>query len=112
MSKGAWWSLLDDPTLDGLEKQVAVTNQNVKQAEAAYRQAAALVRETRAGLFPTLGIASVASRSTLNATTSGAGLSGPISEGVIPRYSRQSSASLDRDVWERIRPRAESPQTA
>jgi len=27
MPKGAWWSLLGDPTLDGLEKRVAVTNQ-------------------------------------------------------------------------------------
>jgi NodT family efflux transporter outer membrane factor (OMF) lipoprotein len=110
--KGAWWSLLGDPTLDCLEKQVAVTNQNVKQAEAAYRQAEALVRETRADLFPTLGINSGASRSTLNATAAGAGLSGPISQTVVSHYSLQSSASWDLDVWGRIRRQLESQKAA
>jgi NodT family efflux transporter outer membrane factor (OMF) lipoprotein len=110
--KGAWWSLLGDPTLDCLEKQVAVTNQNVKQAEAAYRQAEALVRETRADLFPTLGINSGASRSTLNATAAGTGLSGPISRTVVSHYSLQSSASWDLDVWGRIRRQLESQKAA
>src|ERR1700751_4928340 len=32
-----WWSIYDDATLDGLEKQIAVSNQPPKASEAALR---------------------------------------------------------------------------
>ena len=54
VDRGAWWSAFDDPVLDGLERQVAVTNQNVVQAEASYREAVAIVEQARAGLLPTV----------------------------------------------------------
>jgi hypothetical protein len=41
--KGAWWSAFNDPVLDGLEKRVVINNQTVAAAEAAYRQARALL---------------------------------------------------------------------
>ena len=50
-----WWAIYGDPLLDSLEKQVSISNQNLAQAEARYRQARALVQGTRAGLLPTLG---------------------------------------------------------
>ncbi len=49
-----WWIAFGDPTLDALEARVAVSNQTVAAAEAAYRQAAAVVRVDRAALFPTV----------------------------------------------------------
>ena len=52
--RGAWWSIYDDPVLDGLERQIDISNQTLKAAEAAYRQAEAIVAEARAGFFPTL----------------------------------------------------------
>ncbi len=48
IDRGAWWSMFDDPELDRLERQVAIANQTVKQYEAAYRQAHAVVAEARA----------------------------------------------------------------
>ena len=39
IDKGAWWSMFNDPVLDGLERRVAISNQTVKQYEAAYREA-------------------------------------------------------------------------
>ena len=54
IDRGAWWSIYRDPVLDGLERQIDISNQNLKAAEAAFRQAEALVAEARAGLFPTL----------------------------------------------------------
>ena len=50
VDKGAWWSIYNDPVLDALERQVEVSNQNLAAAEAAYRQAAALVQEARAAV--------------------------------------------------------------
>ena len=52
--RGAWWRVYDDPLLDELVPQVAVSNQNLKAYEAAYREAEAVVREARSSLFPTV----------------------------------------------------------
>lgn len=60
--KGPWWIVYHDPVLDHLEVQVAVNNQTVREAEAAYRQAQALVQEARANLYPTLGVSAGVTR--------------------------------------------------
>ena len=39
--KGNWWEIFGDPQLNRLEELVNVNNQNVKQAEAQFRQARA-----------------------------------------------------------------------
>ena len=58
--KGEWWSIYQDPLLDRLERQVVISNQNVKQFEAQYREAEATVDVARSALFPTVtGTASV-----------------------------------------------------
>ncbi|MFS2018766.1 RND transporter, partial [Massilia sp. CT11-108] len=48
LDRGPWWTLLNDPVLDGLVRQVEVSNQNVAAAVAAYSQARALVAQQRA----------------------------------------------------------------
>src|ERR1700742_654747 len=50
IDKGAWWSVYHDPELDRLERMVEVSNQTVKQFEAQYSNAVALVAGARAGL--------------------------------------------------------------
>jgi outer membrane protein TolC len=37
--KGKWWEIFGDPRLNELEELVNVNNQNVKQAEAQFREA-------------------------------------------------------------------------
>ena len=54
--KRDWWTVFGDPTLNSLEERVEVSNQNLIAAEAAYRQARALVAEQRAQLFPTVNL--------------------------------------------------------
>jgi NodT family efflux transporter outer membrane factor (OMF) lipoprotein len=113
MDRGAWWSIYNDQELSLLEVQVEVSNQNVKQAEAAYRQAAALVQEARAGLFPTL-------TGTLGVTRSKEGGSGGasvaggggFSSGPRTSYSAELNASWDLDVWGKIRRQIESQSAA
>ena len=56
VNRGEWWSVYHDPTLDSLERQIDVSNQTIAAAEAAFRQAAALVQQARAALFPTGGL--------------------------------------------------------
>jgi hypothetical protein len=52
--KGAWWEIYNDADLNALEERVRIDNQNVLAAEANYREAKAVVRMARAGLFPTV----------------------------------------------------------
>ena len=54
LSRGAWWHIFNDPVLDGLEQQIDVSNQNLKAAADAYRQAQTLVAQARAGFWPTI----------------------------------------------------------
>jgi NodT family efflux transporter outer membrane factor (OMF) lipoprotein len=106
--RGAWWSLYDDPVLDGLERQVAVSNQNVVAAAAAYRQAAALTREARANLFPVLAVAPGITRSQSGAGGTGASFS----RGPQTSYSAEGTASWDIDVWGKVRRQVESQAAA
>src|SRR5271163_2494630 len=53
--KGKWWEIFGDPQLNRLEELVNINNQNVKQAEAQFRQARALVAANRANYYPTIG---------------------------------------------------------
>lgn len=105
----AWWSVLKDPTLDGLERQVEVSNQNLKSAEAAYRTAQAIVAEARAGYFPTLDAGASALRE-----GSGAGNVGSTGRSSISRRSVQNafsasvSATWVPDIWGSIRRTVES----
>ena len=56
LDRGEWWTVFNDPVLNDLAGRVQVDNQNVIAAEAAYRQAREVVREQRAGLFPTVDV--------------------------------------------------------
>jgi NodT family efflux transporter outer membrane factor (OMF) lipoprotein len=56
LSHGPWWHIFNDPVLDGLEQQIEVSNQTLKAAQDAYRQAQGLVAQARAGLWPTIGV--------------------------------------------------------
>ncbi len=111
IDRGAWWSVYNDPVLDGLERRVALSNQNVAAAEAAYREAQAITRQARASLFPTLGLTASATRSRSgggSVSTGAGGSSGAgatLSSGARERtvYDLGLGASWEPDLWGRIR---------
>lgn len=110
IDRGAWWSIYDDPDLDRLERQVAISNQNVKSFEAAYRAASALVRETQAGLFPTLGLTPGVTRARSSSGSLG-GSSGSFG-GPRTSYTMEGNAAWTLDVWGKIRRQVESDVAA
>ncbi len=57
MLDGKWWEAFGDPQLNALEEKVTLANQNLKIAEARFRQARALVGVSRAATFPALALA-------------------------------------------------------
>ena len=102
IDRGAWWSVYQDPTLSGLEQQVAISNQTLKASEAAYRQAVAVVGEGRSGYLPTLSI-----NGSANLAKSAGAIQSP-STVAHGEYSAQASIDWDLDIWGRIRRTVES----
>ncbi len=98
IDRGAWWSMYNDAILDALEKQVDVSNQNLKAFEAAYRESIALVDQSQASLFPTVSVDASAIR---------AG-NGKHTPPTVTTYNVGPSASWAPDVWGRIRRTIES----
>jgi NodT family efflux transporter outer membrane factor (OMF) lipoprotein len=107
IAKGQWWLLLNDSALNDLEARVAVNNQNVAAAAAAYDQARAAVREARAAFFPTVDLSASATRagSFGGGTTTIIGGGNTVSSGGSGsrRYSVSIGASWEPDLWGRIR---------
>src|ERR1700682_2316673 len=56
MKRGNWWEIFGDPQLNALEEQATASNQDLKIAEARFREARALVRFNRSAEFPTISI--------------------------------------------------------
>jgi NodT family efflux transporter outer membrane factor (OMF) lipoprotein len=95
-----WWELFGDDQLNSLERQVDVGNQELKSAEARFREARALIGFARANEFPTLGIGAAA-----------ASLRDSSSQPYFPLPSSYATGDLqlpldlsyEVDLWGRIR---------
>ncbi|MDD5240964.1 MAG: efflux transporter outer membrane subunit [Sulfuricella sp.] len=99
--RGKWWEIYGDPLFNTLAQQVEVSNQNVRAAEAQYRQALALLGGARAGYFPTVSGDLSADRG------QAAGTSSTVN---ADRFSL--SASWEADVWGRIGRSVESNEAS
>jgi NodT family efflux transporter outer membrane factor (OMF) lipoprotein len=122
IDKGAWWSMFNDPVLDGLERRIAVSNQTLKEYEAIYRQAHQIVAEARSQYFPTVSGSLGAQRSKsatgssstiggTSTTTTGGGASttttgggGVVTSSNSPTnlYSAGLDASWVPDLWGKV----------
>jgi NodT family efflux transporter outer membrane factor (OMF) lipoprotein len=112
-----WWSIYNDSVLDGLERQVQVSNQTLKASEARYREAQAVVSEERGTLLPSINATGSGTRSgdapgVFRAQTGSNGA--PIGGGIARGYTHASTitveaqASWTLDIWGRIRRQVES----
>jgi outer membrane protein TolC len=54
--RGDWWTIFGDAELNHLEPEIATENQDLKAAEARFRQARAMIQYNRSGLSPTIGV--------------------------------------------------------
>lgn len=116
IQKGPWWSVFNDAVLDGLEKRVAINNQNVAAAEAAYREARALTAADRASFFPTI-TATGSGTSSGGGSGRGGGIATTTANGQtlvntgggsVSSYGASVGASWAPDLWGRIRRQVES----
>ncbi|AQV92957.1 RND transporter [Cupriavidus necator] len=100
LARADWWTVFGDAQLDALMSQVQVSNQNIKAAEAQYRQAVALLQAARAGFFPTVDAQAGASRAR--------GASGNTLNG----QNVTLGATWEIDVWGRVRRQVESSEAS
>jgi NodT family efflux transporter outer membrane factor (OMF) lipoprotein len=107
----AWWSIYDDKVLDGLERQVDISNQNLKASEAAYREAVAIVGENEAAFYPTVGLEGTGTRqsqavgTTSAGTTTGGGAGG---HRISNQFTAAANASWVPDIWGQVGRQVES----
>jgi NodT family efflux transporter outer membrane factor (OMF) lipoprotein len=103
---GAWWTIFQDPQLDALELQVNVSNQNLKAAEAQFRQARAVLRYNRADYYPTVTAGPSATRTRVSANRPPPR---SIFDGITYNdFVLPFDISYQVDVWGRVRRTVES----
>jgi len=101
-----WWKGFQDPVLDGLIAEALANNKSVQIAAANIEQAAGVLTQTRAPLFPQASYAGSASQqrsSEHNAIPLPSGVSNPFTS-----FQLFAGASWEIDLWGRVRRLSES----
>jgi NodT family efflux transporter outer membrane factor (OMF) lipoprotein len=97
MLKGKWWEIFSDPQLSRLEELINVNNQNIKQAEAQFREARATVAANHANYYPTIG-STPAITQTYTGRNAGRGPALTTNS-----FSLPATVSWEPDLWGRVR---------
>jgi len=103
--RAAWWEIYQDPQLDTLEQQVAVSNQTLKASYEQYMQARAAVQYYRSQYFPTVQVGPSATR-TRQSTNRPLYVAG--SKSTYNDLFLQGQVSWEPDLWGNIRRAVES----
>src|ERR1700677_1467075 len=100
-----WWEIYQDPELDKLEQQVAVSNQTLKASYEQYMQARAAIQYYRSQYFPTIQVGPSATREKQSTNR-------PLYEpGSKPTYNDiflQGEVTWEPDLWGNVRRAVES----
>src|SRR6202451_2052855 len=99
--RGNWWELFGDPQLNRLEEQVTVSNQDLKMAEARFRQARTMVRYNRASEFPTIDVGS--NIQSLRYSPNEPYFPANVGGGARSAFTLPFDLSYEVDLWGRIR---------
>src|SRR6266700_3866008 len=103
---GTWWTIFQDPQLDGLELEVNVSNQHLRAAEAQFRQARAALRYNRSDYYPTVtaGLSATRTRVSSNRPPPSS-----LFDGITYNdFALPFDISYQADVWGRVRRTVES----
>ncbi|HEY8083986.1 MAG TPA: efflux transporter outer membrane subunit [Methylophilaceae bacterium] len=98
LPRGKWWEIFGDSTLNQLVEQVEVSNQNLRVAEAQYRQAQALTQQADAAYYPTVtgGVSATRNRPSASNTSN-------FNPRITTTYNVNVGVSWEPDLWGSIR---------
>lgn len=105
-----WWREFRDPVLDGLIAEALTNNKNVQIAAATIQQAAGVLTETRAPLFPQASYGGSATRQRASERNAS-----PFPESVANPYNAFqlfAGASWEIDFWGKVRRLSESARAS
>jgi NodT family efflux transporter outer membrane factor (OMF) lipoprotein len=100
-SHGKWWEIFAVPELNQLEEQIAGSNQNLKVAEARFREARAAIRFNRAAQFPT--ISTSPSASYVKSSDFSPNFPSKIQQSSKGDFVLPFDLSYELDLWGRVR---------
>ena len=103
-----WWEMFNDPQLNALEAQVDGANQTLKQSEANFLQARAMIRFYRSNYYPTVGTAPSYSRNKVSSNRPTlATLQGQTYTDIILPLD----VSYEPDIWGQVRRSVEASRS-
>lgn len=105
--KGKWWEIYGDPQLNALEEKISVSNNTVKQQEAAFRESIALIAISRTGYYPTVTTGPLISQSDRGPNAGGAP-----GHGASASFQTPFAVSWVPDLWNRVGLAVESSNAA
>jgi len=109
--RGNWWEAFNDPQLNALVTQVAITNQTIKAAEARVREARALTQAARAAFFPIVTANASATRSGSGGGTRSTSSGTTVTlGGVHNNYNVALDVNWEIDLWGRVRRTVEASE--
>lgn len=100
LPRGNWWELFGDAELNALAERVAAGNQSIRELEARYRQAQALLRQAQAGRAPFITGGGSANRTRTFSDNSRA----------ASNFELGLDASWEPDLWGRVRRSVEAAE--
>ena len=103
--RGKWWEVYNDPKLNSLEEQIAVSNQTLKAAAERYAAAREQIRVVRADKFPSVSAGLGASRVRQSQTRA---TYVPGSTTSYGDFLVSGQAAWEPDLWGRVRRSVES----
>jgi NodT family efflux transporter outer membrane factor (OMF) lipoprotein len=96
LPKGKWWEIFGDPRLNELEELLAINDLNIKQAEARFREARAVVSLNHADYYPVVGVAPSITQTDVGKNTGR-------NAGASSAFALPIDASWEPDLWGRVR---------
>ena len=110
MIKGNWWEVFGDPELNGLEEQLNINNQNLKEYFENYMAARAQIAEARSLYWPTITANPSWNRSKSSGTLNNSSTANPGKQSTI--WNMPLEASWTPDLWGKIRNEVHEAQYA
>jgi outer membrane protein, multidrug efflux system len=105
--KGKWWEVFQDQDLNPLVEQALTSNQNLRVAAVRLQQAQDQLTIARSALFPTVGLATAASRTRSSANRPLSAYSSPNQSTVQNDFAIGPSVSYELDLFGRVRRQVE-----
>jgi NodT family efflux transporter outer membrane factor (OMF) lipoprotein len=108
LDREPWWQIFNDPVLNDLERQIDVSNQNLKASWDAYMQSRAVVLQAKNAYWPTVDVTAERQRSNqviAHSAAQGANFGGASASG---SWTVGATGSWSLDIWGGTRRTVES----